>query len=64
MCVFAGKRPVSGGRPRQRAPEILALGFVLLLGWLLIGPLWERGGIANTADGILHLHRSAEVARA
>jgi hypothetical protein len=43
---------------------MLAVGFVLLLGWLLIGPLWERAGIANTADGILHLHRSAEVARA
>ena len=30
----------------------------------MIGPLWQRPGIANTADGILHLHRSAEVARA
>lgn len=34
-----------------------------LLAVLLIGPLWRQAGIPNSADGLLHLHRSAAVAR-
>jgi hypothetical protein len=37
--------------------------FLFLLMVLLIGLLWEQTGVPNTADGILHLHRSAAVAR-
>ena len=58
------RHPAGQGQPNDRWWNALTLVFVLLLGGLLIGPLWQRPGIANTADGILHLHRSAEVARA
>ena len=37
--------------------------FVLLLAWLFIGPLWSQPGLPNSADGTLHLHRSAAVTR-
>ncbi|MBI3959136.1 MAG: hypothetical protein HY328_10025, partial [Chloroflexi bacterium] len=37
---------------------------ILLLSTLLIGPLWEIPGLPNSADGPLHLHRSAAMARA
>jgi len=37
---------------------------ILLLSTLLVGPLWEAPGLPNSADGPLHLHRSAAVARA
>ena len=37
---------------------------ILLLSFLLIAPLWEAPGLPNSADGPLHLHRSAAVARA
>jgi hypothetical protein len=37
--------------------------FVLLLAGLFLGPLWSLPGIPNTADGILHLHRAAAMAR-
>ncbi len=58
------RRSAGRGWPEVRPESALTLAFVLLLAALLIGPLWQRGGVANTADGILHLHRSAEVARA
>ena len=35
---------------------IPVVGFVLLLVVLLIGTRWEYTGIANTADGVVHLH--------
>ncbi len=41
----------------------LPLLYVLLLAWLLIGALWRAPGLPNSADGFLHLHRSAAVAR-
>jgi hypothetical protein len=37
---------------------------LLLIELLLVGPLWESPGLPNSADGPLHLHRSAAVARA
>ena len=37
--------------------------YMALLAWLLLGPLWREAGLPNTADGILHLHRSAAMAR-
>ena len=55
----AFRQCLSQWTPRSQAP-----GFILLLGWLLIGPLWSLDGIPNSADGILHLHRSAAIARA
>ena len=64
MRGFSMRHPVGQGQPNDRLWNALTLVFVLLLGVLLIGPLWQRSGIANTADGILHLNRSAEVARA
>lgn len=36
----------------------------VLLALLFIGPLWDADGLPNTADGILHIHRAAEMARA
>ncbi len=41
----------------------IPLTYILLLAWLLIGPLWSQPGLPNSADGILHLHRCAAVAR-
>ncbi len=46
-----------------RLHRFLPLLYVLLLAGLLIGPLWTLPGIPNSADGILHLHRTAAVAR-
>jgi hypothetical protein len=50
-----------------RHPRLLAAGlpllYVLLLAWLLIGPLWGQPGLPDSADGTLHLHRAAAVAR-
>jgi len=37
--------------------------YMVLLAWLLLGPLWREAGLPNTADGALHLHRSAAMAR-
>jgi hypothetical protein len=37
--------------------------YIGLLTWLLIGPLWAESGLPNSADGTLHLHRSAAMAR-
>ena len=37
---------------------------ITLLAILLVGPLWETPGLPNSADGPLHLHRAAAVARA
>jgi len=52
---------------RQRLGRLLVDGlpflYMLLLAGLLLGPLWREAGLPNTADGILHLHRSAAVAR-
>jgi hypothetical protein len=47
-----------------RAWTLLSLAFLLLLTWLFLGPLWGQPGIPNSADGLLHLHRAAGVARA
>ncbi len=46
-----------------RLHRFLPLLYVLLLAGLLIGPLWSQPGIPNSADGILHLHRTAAVVR-
>ncbi|MCB0116200.1 MAG: hypothetical protein KDD84_19005, partial [Caldilineaceae bacterium] len=48
---------------RRLQPAWLTAFFLLLL-WLLLGPLWAQPGIPNSADGILHLHRSAAMTRA
>jgi hypothetical protein len=50
-------------RGRRFLTASLAPLIILLLSWLLIGPLWSQPGLPNSADGILHLHRSAAVAR-
>lgn len=47
----------------RRLAGFLPLVYVLLFAYLLIGPLWAQTGIPNTADGLLHLHRSAAMAR-
>ena len=41
----------------------LPLIYILLLAWLLVGALWSQPGLPNSADGVLHLHRSAAMAR-
>ncbi len=48
---------------RSWLARVTPLTYMLLLAWLLIGPLWGQPGLPNSADGILHLHRSAAVAR-
>lgn len=50
-------------KPGETTDRFLPLAYTLLLAALLIGPLWARSGIPNTADGLLHLHRSAAMAR-
>jgi hypothetical protein len=54
---------VSTRRAERLESYGLPLLYVLLLGWLLIGPLWGEPGLPNSADGLLHLHRGAAVAR-
>jgi len=57
------RAPPDPGRRRLWPVRGFPLVYILLLAWLLIGPLWSQAGLPNSADGLLHLHRSAAVAR-
>jgi hypothetical protein len=50
-------------RLQKLLSDSLPLLYVLLLVCLLIGSLWAQPGLPNSADGTLHLHRSAALAR-
>ena len=54
----------AGGRLRQGSARLASPAALLALAGLLLGPLWSQAGLPNSADGLLHLHRCAAVARA
>ncbi|MGC8837530.1 MAG: 6-pyruvoyl-tetrahydropterin synthase-related protein [Anaerolineae bacterium] len=59
-----GGPPAGEGLKRCWGWPLCSLAFLSLLAWLFLGPLWGQPGLPNSADGLLHLHRAAGMARA